>query len=655
MARKTRLERAKPADTALPAVFGSASLGHHDEDPEATAKMMAERERPGERKAVMVPGQDYVAALGDGTFEVVVAGHRIRVFDNQADAELAFNAVVDVNDRGDLAFGPLGRELHQIPIEWVSPGPWLHRKEINVEALTGLADSIRQDGIRIPLEAVRKAPTEFLLFSGLRRYRAAGVVGLSTLPVIVYRELPDDVATRYSILENLHREDLSPMDTAHALAKLRDQGMDQEEISRALGKTQGWVSQYLSLLRLPSVAHKALEEKKISFSEARELERVADEPDTIKGILSKEGKALQKRIGHVPETVSERVSRVLEAKAREDKLAAKVQKLKDDGATFVEDYGGYEDKSYVRLDHWTNEKALHDKAGLACLVYTVYQAGILELCNDPKALAALKKAEEKARSETAYDREQREQRERQALQHQAITSVLRAWWDAKTPVGQEEVALYVSQQLAKLDEYWGKDPLDRMAEIMGLVEKKAKKEDARNKLKSLVFSPADGGELLRYWWLYVMVGNMDPMHLAWLKTHGYVDPTVPAKEQVSANPVELALDGAHMLADELIRGLDTINLKEGGLQLFCRDCQYQSPESSPAVIRKELEEHLGHWCELRYSLPAPEEEAQEQSRMAMEQIDAELSPNEQEMEALARMDDLAREMAPELFAEAPDA
>jgi ParB family chromosome partitioning protein len=144
--------------------------------------------------------------------------------------------------------GP-GEQVQQVSLASIVPSPLQPRREFAREALEELVDSIRQRGIIQPL-IVRPAQGQFELIAGERRWRAAKEVGLSEAPVIV-RQASDLEVLELSLIENLQRADLNPIEEAQAYARLASEfGMSQEEIAEKVGKSRASVANAIRLLDL---------------------------------------------------------------------------------------------------------------------------------------------------------------------------------------------------------------------------------------------------------------------------------------------------------------------------------------------------------------------------------------------------------------------
>ncbi len=142
-----------------------------------------------------------------------------------------------------------GERVQQVPLTSIVPSPLQPRREFEREALEELVDSIRQRGIIQPL-IVRPVEGQFELIAGERRWRAAKEVGLSEAPVIV-RQATDLEVLELSLIENLQRADLNPIEEAQAYARLAEEfGMRQEDIAQKVGKSRTSVANAMRLLDL---------------------------------------------------------------------------------------------------------------------------------------------------------------------------------------------------------------------------------------------------------------------------------------------------------------------------------------------------------------------------------------------------------------------
>lgn len=183
----------------------------------------------------------------------------------------------------DEAFDPTAgqdatmSQLRQLPTADIIPDPDQPRRFFDEEALRELADSIRRHGVVQPI-VVTPHGSQFMIVAGERRWRAAQLAGLVEMPSII-RSLSDQHRLEVSLIENLQRRDLNPLETATAYMKLRDQfNMTLEQIGQHVGgKSVSAISNTLRLLKLPSVVRTALFENKISEGQARTLVGLPDD------------------------------------------------------------------------------------------------------------------------------------------------------------------------------------------------------------------------------------------------------------------------------------------------------------------------------------------------------------------------------------------
>jgi ParB family chromosome partitioning protein len=166
--------------------------------------------------------------------------------------------------------------LLEVPVEAISPNRRQPRKEFARETLEGLARSIREVGILQPL-VVRHGNGGYELVAGERRLRAARMAGLSTVPVVV-RAGDDTESLRGALIENIHREDLAPLELAAGFAELLDEvGASQGEVASRLGYSRAHVANTVRLLSLPPEVRGLLAEGRLQAGHARALLGLPDD------------------------------------------------------------------------------------------------------------------------------------------------------------------------------------------------------------------------------------------------------------------------------------------------------------------------------------------------------------------------------------------
>lgn len=153
-------------------------------------------------------------------------------------------------------------------IDSIDPNPLQPRRVFQSERLSELAQSIRTNGIIQPL-VVRKAGDRYQLVAGERRWRAAKLAGVQQVPVVV-RDIPDNRLLEITLIENIQREDLNPIETANAFARLGSElALSPEEIGRRTGKDRTTITNFLRLLQLPADLQQLVAERRLSAGHAR--------------------------------------------------------------------------------------------------------------------------------------------------------------------------------------------------------------------------------------------------------------------------------------------------------------------------------------------------------------------------------------------------
>ena len=154
------------------------------------------------------------------------------------------------------------------PIDAIHPSPMQPRVVFQPDRLEELAASIRANGIIQPL-IVRRHGGEYQLVAGERRWRAARIAGLKEVPMVI-QEVADPLLLELALIENIQREDLNAIETAHAYERLgRELGLSQEEIGRRTGKDRTSIANALRLLKLPTEVQLLLAEHRLSMGHAR--------------------------------------------------------------------------------------------------------------------------------------------------------------------------------------------------------------------------------------------------------------------------------------------------------------------------------------------------------------------------------------------------
>ena len=142
--------------------------------------------------------------------------------------------------------------MDEIPIEFITPGPFQPRKNFSDDSLDELAESIKRQGIVQPIVVREGGASKYEIIAGERRWRAAQRAALDTVPVIV-KEASDESAIAMSLIENIQREDLNPIEEAEALNRLLEEfQLSHQQLADAVGKSRVAVTNYLRLIGLSS-------------------------------------------------------------------------------------------------------------------------------------------------------------------------------------------------------------------------------------------------------------------------------------------------------------------------------------------------------------------------------------------------------------------
>ncbi len=162
-------------------------------------------------------------------------------------------------------------ELKNLPVEKISKGEYQPRLSIDPDALQDLAESIKAQGLVQPVVVRRLDGGNYELIAGERRWRASQIAGLHTIPAII-RDIPDQAAAAMSLIENIQREDLNPLEEALAMSRLiADFGLTHQQTADSVGRSRAAVSNLLRLLDLEDKTKELLDTRKLDMGHARAL------------------------------------------------------------------------------------------------------------------------------------------------------------------------------------------------------------------------------------------------------------------------------------------------------------------------------------------------------------------------------------------------
>ena len=171
-------------------------------------------------------------------------------------------------------------EIVEISLDELRPNPYQPRKLFDDEALIELSESIKEHGVFQPI-IVKKSIKGYEIIAGERRFRASKMAGKETIPAII-RDFTDEQMMEISLLENLQRENLNPLEEALAYKNMIDKlNLTQDELSKRVGKSRSHITNIIGILRLPSEVQKLIASGKLTMSHAKILSKMENEEEII--------------------------------------------------------------------------------------------------------------------------------------------------------------------------------------------------------------------------------------------------------------------------------------------------------------------------------------------------------------------------------------
>lgn len=191
----------------------------------------------------------------------------------------------------DISGNFVAGAIASIPIDQIETNPFQPRVDFDLEALTELADSIREQGIIQPLTVRKMGYDRFQLISGERRLRASSLAGLTEIPCYI-RIANDQQVLEMALVENIQRENLNALEIAISYQRLIEEcELTQEELSQRVGKNRTTVTNYIRLLKLPGEVQVSIRDGRITMGHARALIGLEDEAaqvSILKDIIAKD-------------------------------------------------------------------------------------------------------------------------------------------------------------------------------------------------------------------------------------------------------------------------------------------------------------------------------------------------------------------------------
>lgn len=172
-------------------------------------------------------------------------------------------------------------EIQEINLNEIRPNPYQPRKIFDEDALHDLASSIREHGVFQPVILKKSTIKGYEIVAGERRVKASKIAGKATIPAIV-KDFSDDDMMQIALLENLQREDLTPIEEASAYIQLIEKlDLTHEELAKRVGKSRSHITNMIGLLRLPDEIIKMLVDKKITMGHARTLSKMENKDEMV--------------------------------------------------------------------------------------------------------------------------------------------------------------------------------------------------------------------------------------------------------------------------------------------------------------------------------------------------------------------------------------
>jgi ParB family chromosome partitioning protein len=222
-------------------------------------------------------------------------------------------------------------ELRQLPIELIHPGKFQPRMEMDSEALEDLANSIKSQGVMQPIIVRAVNVDSYEIIAGERRWRASQLAGLEKIPVII-RDVGDEATIAMSLIENIQREDLNPMEEARALKRLLDEfDLTHQQVANAVGKNRTTVTNFLRLISLNADVSHMLEHGELEMGHARALLSLTDDQQkkaalevTQKNLNVRQAEALVQRILRPKKDVGQEQQEDKDTRRLEDRISEKI-------------------------------------------------------------------------------------------------------------------------------------------------------------------------------------------------------------------------------------------------------------------------------------------------------------------------------------------
>jgi len=244
--------------------------------------------------------------------------------------------------------------VSEVKINEIEPNKEQPRKQFDQEKLKGLADSIKQHGVVQPI-IVKKSENGYSIIAGERRWRAAKLAGLKTIPAIV-KDLSTREIMEVALIENIQREDLNPIEEAEAYKKLMDEhNLTQEDLSKVVGKSRAAIANSIRLLTLPETIKEMLVNELLTPGHARTLITIEDEEK--QKLLAKTIVEKNLNVRETEKLIKNQTAQKKKRKSpeRDANIIDLEEKLKSILGTKV-DLQHYSNKGRIVIEYYSNEE-----------------------------------------------------------------------------------------------------------------------------------------------------------------------------------------------------------------------------------------------------------------------------------------------------------
>jgi ParB family chromosome partitioning protein len=243
-----------------------------------------------------------------------------------------------------------------VPIDGIDPNPLQPRRLFHKERLEELAQSIRSNGVIQPL-VVRKVDGRYQLVAGERRWRAAKLAGLTSVPIVI-RVIPDERLMEITLIENIQREDLNPVETAQAFSAMLTQlNLSADEVGQRTGKDRSTIVNFVRLLQLPQDILELLAERKLSAGHGRALLTLptADLQREVAERAAAQGWNVRQTERTTQRMTSGRQAKKLEDLKVDPNVKAAIAALETKLGTKVRIHEGARGKGRIEIDYYSAE------------------------------------------------------------------------------------------------------------------------------------------------------------------------------------------------------------------------------------------------------------------------------------------------------------